>query len=101
VTIRTVQEATVPRSDWQVYIVECADGSLYTGIARDVPKRVARHNEGAGARYARSRLPVVLVYAERVADRSSALRREYQIKRLSAAAKRQLIASAAHPVTPA
>jgi putative endonuclease len=84
----------VAEPDWCVYIVACADGSLYTGIARHVPRRVARHNAGAGARYARSRLPVRLVYVECVADRSSALRREYQIKRLPAAAKRSLVASA-------
>jgi putative endonuclease len=84
----------VTESDWHVYIAACADGSLYTGIARDVPARIARHNAGAGARYARSRLPVRLVYVEQVADRSSALRREYHIKQLPAVAKRRLVASA-------
>lgn len=71
-------------------MVECADGSLYTGIARDVPARVSRHNEGAGARYTRSRLPVRLVHVEVAVDRSTALRREFAIKQLTAEAKRTL-----------
>jgi predicted GIY-YIG superfamily endonuclease len=76
--------------DWHVYIVRCADGSLYTGIARDVEARVRQHNAGDGARYTRARLPVELVYREAVPDRSSALKREYAIKRLRTAAKRAL-----------
>lgn len=82
--------------DWRVYVVECADGSLYTGIARDVTARVAQHNEGAGARYTRSRLPVTLVHVEPAPDRSAALRREYEIKQMPAPRKRQLVA-ASHP----
>ena len=78
-------------SNWNVYIVRCSDGSLYTGIARDVEARVSQHNSGAGARYTRSRLPVKLVYREPAADRSAALKREYAIKRLSAKDKRRLI----------
>ena len=65
---------------WWVYIVECADGSLYTGIARDLDSRLAKHNVGTGARYTRSRLPVKLVYSEPAFDRSSASRREAEIK---------------------
>jgi putative endonuclease len=76
---------------WYVYVVRCADGTLYTGIARDVPARVATHNNGEGARYTRSRLPVQLVHVEPAADRGSALRREFEIKRLPTAAKRQLV----------
>jgi len=79
-------------SPWQVYIVRCSDESLYTGIARDVEARVCQHNAGTGARYTRSRLPVELVYHEAVPDRSSALKREYAIKRLRPADKRRLIA---------
>ena len=77
---------------WQVYIVRCADGSLYTGIARDLKRRIAEHNadKGAGASYTRSRRPVRLVYQEPAADRGAALRREAAIKRLPAAAKRVL-----------
>ncbi len=78
-------------SDWSVYILRCADGTLYTGIARDPLKRLAEHNEGrAAARYTRARRPVALVYFEPAADRSAALKREYAIKRLSRAAKVKL-----------
>jgi len=79
-------------SAWHVYVVECADGSLYTGIALDAEQRVARHNAGHGARYTRSRLPVRLVHVEMAESRGAALRREYAIKRLTVAAKRELIA---------
>ena len=72
-------------------MVRCADGSLYTGIARDVDARVARHNDGAGARYTRGRRPVRLVHVEAAADRAAALRREHAIKRLPAAEKRRLV----------
>jgi putative endonuclease len=76
---------------WHVYIVRCADASLYTGIAKDVASRIGEHNAGGGAKYTRSRLPVELVYIEKAVDRSAALRREAAIKRLSANAKRALI----------
>jgi predicted GIY-YIG superfamily endonuclease len=78
---------------WQVYIVQCADGTLYTGIALDLPARVAAHNAGTGARYTRSRLPVQLVYREPQPDRSAASRREYQIKQLPLASKLALLQS--------
>ena len=68
--------------DWFVYILECGDGSLYTGIARDLDARIKTHNEGTGAKYTRGRLPVKLVYSEATNDRSSALRREHEIKQL-------------------
>lgn len=78
---------------WYVYILQCADHTLYTGIATDVAARVATHNAGKGAKYTRGRLPAALVYQEHAGDRSAALRREYEIKRLPAAAKRLLIAT--------
>ena len=78
-------------SDWHVYIVRCADRSLYTGIARDAEARLRQHNSGDGARYTRSRLPVVLVYREPAPDRSAALKREYAIKQMTAADKRRLV----------
>jgi len=65
---------------------------LYTGVAKDLAARIAAHNDGRGAKYTRSRLPVRLVYREPVADRSAALKRELQIKRLPRAAKRALFA---------
>jgi len=77
--------------NWYVYILRCADLTLYTGVARNLAARVARHNAGLGARYTRSRLPVELVYSETVASRSDALRREYEIKQLETAAKRSLL----------
>jgi putative endonuclease len=78
---------------WNVYLVRCADGTLYTGIATDVARRVAEHNgsDALGARYTRSRRPVVLVYAETVATRSEALKREHQIRRLGRAGKEKLM----------
>jgi putative endonuclease len=79
---------------WYVYIVRCADRTLYTGVAKDVTARVAAHNSGRGARYTRARLPVKLVHSEPAADRSAALKREHAIKRLSRAAKRALFARA-------
>lgn len=78
---------------WCVYILRCGDGSLYTGSTNDLARRVARHSAGAGARYTRSRLPVVLVHEERVGSRSAALRRELAVKRLARAAKLALIAA--------
>jgi predicted GIY-YIG superfamily endonuclease len=76
---------------WHVYIVRCADRTLYTGVARDLAARVCAHNAGRGAKYTRSRLPVELVYRELAQNRSAALRREHEIKRMSAQAKRGLI----------
>ena len=68
---------------WFVYMVRCGDGSLYTGIAKDVIRRCQQHNAGAASRYTRSRLPVKLVYQESLASRSLALKREAAIKALS------------------
>ena len=78
-------------SGWFVYIVKCSDNTLYTGVAIDIEARVAEHNAGRGAKYTRSRLPVVLVHGEKARDKSTALRREHAIKRMRAAAKRSLI----------
>jgi len=79
---------------WHVYVLRCADGTLYTGVARDVAARLKAHNAGKGARYTRGRLPVALVYTEAAAGRGAAQQREYRIKRLPAAAKRRLCALA-------
>jgi putative endonuclease len=76
---------------YSVYIVRCADGSLYTGLARDPEARVSVHNSGKGAKYTAARLPVALVYTEACATRSDALKREYEIKTWSRAAKEVLI----------
>jgi predicted GIY-YIG superfamily endonuclease len=78
-------------SHWFVYILECADGTLYTGCAVDVEARVVVHNLGKGAKYTRARLPVKLFYSEEALDRSSALKREYALKQLTATQKRKLV----------
>lgn len=74
-----------------VYIVECKDGTLYTGYAVDLKKRMAEHNRGAGAKYTRARLPVLLRYAEVCTDKSAAMRREHAIKKLTRDQKQELI----------
>lgn len=76
--------------DWHVYIVRCADQTLYTGIARDLCQRITQHNAGTGAAYTRARRPVILVHQEFAPDRGAALRREAAIKRLPVAVKRAL-----------
>ena len=80
---------------YSVYLVRCADASLYCGIAIDVAARLAEHNTSArGARYTRSRRPVTLVYSAPCGTRSDALKREIRIKRLPRAAKESLIQDA-------
>ena len=74
-----------------VYILQCADDSLYTGVSSDVPRRTATHNAGKGAKYTRARLPVKLVYQELCGNKSAALRREMAIKRLTRQEKLALI----------
>ena len=73
-----------------VYLLRCADGTLYTGCTNDLDRRLAAHNARKGAKYTRSRRPVVLVYREQAADRSAALRRERAIKRLTRKQKLEL-----------
>ena len=73
------------------YIVRCADGTLYTGWARDAVKRAAVHNSGHGAKYTRSRRPVTLVHVEEFPTKEEAMRREAAIKRLTRAQKLRLI----------
>jgi putative endonuclease len=73
------------------YIVECADGTYYTGWAIDPERRVAVHNRGRGARYTRVRLPVKLVYVEQQPDRRSAMKRERAIKRMTREGKQKLL----------
>ena len=78
---------------WFVYIVRCADGTLYTGIARDVTRRVEEHNSNnlLAANYTRARRPVALVHREAVKTRSAAARREYEIKQMTRHEKEALI----------
>ena len=79
---------------WFVYLLRCADGSLYTGISNDVPRRLEQHNAGTASRYTRTRLPVALAYKEAQASRSLALKREFAIKALSRQEKESLIRAA-------
>ena len=78
---------------WYVYMVHCSDGTLYTGIAKDLEKRLEAHNSGkGGARYTKPRRPVTLVYAQPVESRSAAASLEYRIKKLTRAKKEELAA---------
>ncbi len=74
-----------------VYMIECADKTLYTGWTTDIDRRLKLHNAGRGAKYTRERGPVRLVYHEEVPDRRSALKRELQIKRMHRADKLKLV----------
>ena len=88
---------------WYVYLLECKDGSIYTGIAIDVAARYAAHASGKGARYTRSHPPARLLASTEYPDRSSALKAEYRVKQLKPAAKRNFIAqlSAISAIEPA
>ena len=79
---------------WVCYLLRCADDTLYCGISNDMEKRLAAHNAGEGAKYTRGRIPVSVVYRESCADKSAALKREIQIKRLSRSAKQALLQGA-------
>ena len=79
---------------WYVYILRCGDSTLYTGITDDIPRRLAAHRSGKGAKYTRGRGPLELVYQEEVPDKSAALRREIAIKRLTRTKKEKLIEGA-------
>lgn len=77
--------------EWILYILECKDGSLYTGITDNLERRLSAHHAGKGAKYTRGRGPFLLRYTETCADHSEALRREIQIKRLTRPQKLHLI----------
>ena len=76
---------------WYVYILECSDGTLYTGITTNLDKRLKTHNNGKGAKYTKTRLPVVLKASFEAEDRSSASKEEYRIKQLTRKEKLELI----------
>ena len=78
---------------YTLYIIKCADGSLYTGIARDLEARLETHRQGTGSKYVRARLPFSLVYTEKLKDRSKATKREMAIKKLTRDEKLELIKS--------
>jgi predicted GIY-YIG superfamily endonuclease len=77
-----------------VYILRCGDGSLYTGVARDVEERLRQHAAGRGARYTRAHLPVAVVWTRACESWGEALREEYRIKQLTRAEKEELVAAA-------
>nr|WP_248484800.1 GIY-YIG nuclease family protein [Tepidibacter aestuarii] len=74
-----------------VYIIECSDGTLYTGYTNDLDKRINTHNKGRGAKYTRCRLPVKLRYYEEYGSKGEALKREYKIKQMTRQQKLKLI----------
>lgn len=76
------------------YIVKCSDGSLYTGWTNNLEKRIRAHNEGKGAKYTKSRRPVVLVYQEEFQTREEAMRREWEIKQMTRQKKMKMIREA-------
>lgn len=86
-------ESVPEKSAWFVYMLRCADGSLYTGITTDPQRRLRQHRGElkGGARYTRARLPLTLVWLESQQDRASATRREMQLKKLKAAEKESLL----------
>ena len=78
---------------WWVYILRCGDGTLYTGITDDLPRRLAAHRAGKGAKYTRGRGPLSVAYLEEWPDRSAASKREWEIKQLTKAKKEALAAA--------
>ncbi len=80
-------------SPWWVYVLRCADGTLYTGITTDPARRLAQHNAGTASKYTRSRRPVAMVYREPAPTHGDALRRELAIKKLPRVAKDALVKS--------
>jgi len=77
--------------DWLVYMVECRDGTYYTGVSNDLDHRVEQHNLGKGAKYTRARSPVKLVYSQRCESHSAALKKECEIKKLTRKQKEALV----------
>ena len=88
-----------PKKCWLVYVLRCGDGSLYTGITNDLPKRLVAHAAGKASKYTRSRLPVRLAHTEPVRSKSAALKREAAIKKLSRRRKDLLVRSTANRIT--
>ena len=94
VTVSPIVSSTDDESasdDHYVYVVECSDGTYYTGYTTDVERRVAEHNDGTAAKYTRGRRPVTLVHVETYDTQSAAMQREYAIKQLRRAAKERLV----------
>ncbi|MCA9179395.1 MAG: GIY-YIG nuclease family protein [Planctomycetales bacterium] len=77
---------------WFVYILRCADGSLYTGVTKDLERRLKQHNAGTASRYTRTRTPVTMLWHESAPSHGAALRRELEIKSLTRGQKESLVA---------
>jgi len=90
---RLAQRSLVPVDVWSVYVIRTADGALYTGIAKDVARRLAEHRAGRGARFLRGRSPLVLVWKRRVGERGLALRVEWALKRCTRPEKEAIVAA--------
>lgn len=84
------KEKQVEESKWFVYIVECSDKTYYTGITTDITKRIETHNKGKGAKYTKTRLPVILKYSKEYENKSEASKEEYRIKQLTRKQKEEL-----------
>jgi putative endonuclease len=82
---------TTAEANWFLYILECCDGSFYTGVTTDIDRRLRKHQEGTASRYTRTRRPIVLVYQEECGTRSQSLERECAVKSLSRQRKEELI----------
>ena len=80
-------------NNWNIYILECSDKSLYTGSTNNVSKRFEDHNSGSGAKYTKARLPVKLLFQKKIGTKSEACKEEYRIKQLSRTEKLELIKS--------
>lgn len=77
--------------NWHIYIIECSDKSLYTGVTSDLKRRLKEHNSAKGGKYTKTRVPVTLVYSQNCKTKSKALKREIQIKRWTRKKKKALI----------
>lgn len=84
-------EKQLTEKTWYLYILRCGDGSLYTGITTDIPRRLRAHRRGVGAKYTRGRGPLELMYQERCGAHAQALRRELEVKSLRRAEKEAMI----------
>ena len=85
--LKRFSAAHLKNKDWQVYLLKCADGSLYCGVTKNLKKRLSKHNDGTASKYTRSRLPVQLVAVGKDLTKSKAFKIEYQIKKLPAGKK--------------
>ena len=91
-----IKEKTAPLKNaelWTVYILRCKDSTLYTGITKDIERRVKQHNDGKGSKYTQTRGPVKMVYKENIMGRANALVREAEIKHYSKGKKEQLVST--------